>query len=300
MTPKNPVLIQAALNGGRSRAACLGVPVTPSEIAAEARRCAAAGASVVHFHAQRNDGSWLADSECYAEAIRQIRAVAPGLLISITSLRPADVPVSVIVELLRSLADDPATHPDLISLNLGHIVAWERHPGGDGRRTVHYPNGYEEIAALLAACRASEIVPELGVMDLGFLSNAVALRDDGLLPLRPWFLLELDTPAYGAGRQVAPATVANYDHLTGILGEQFPGAAWAAHGVELPTYAVVLRALATDAHVRVGFEDVLALPDGRPAESNAEVVAWAVERARELGRHPATIAEAREIVGLAR
>ncbi|HEY8599732.1 MAG TPA: 3-keto-5-aminohexanoate cleavage protein [Thermomicrobiales bacterium] len=299
MLPMTPVMIQAALNGGRSRAECPAVPVAPPEIAEEARRCAMAGASVVHFHAQRDGGGWLADRERYAEAIRRIRAVAPDLLISITSLRPADVSVSAIVELLRVLAVDPATRPDLLSINLGHIVAWERQSDGRGRRTVHYPNGYEEIAALLAACRMGGIVPELGVMDLGFLSNAATLRDDGLLPSRPWFLLELDTPAFGAGRQVAPATVANYDHLAGILSEQFPGSAWAAHGVASPTYPVVLRALASGAHVRVGFEDAVTLPDDRPASSNAELVSWAVERARELRRHPATAAEARAIIGAA-
>ena len=299
MTLTAPVIIQAALNGGRSRAECPGVPISPAEIAEEARRCAAAGASVVHFHAQREDGGWLADRALYAEAIRQIRAVAPELLIGITSLRPAEVPVATIIESLRSLATDPATRPELLSINLGHIVAWERQPGDVGRRTVHYPNGYEEIAALLAVCRLGGITPELGVMDLGFLSNAVTLRDDGLLSSRPWFLLELDTPMFGAGRQVAPATVANYDHLARVCGEQFPGSAWAAHGVGLPTYAVVTRALATGAGARVGFEDAVALPDGRPAESNAELVAWAAAQARDLDRRPATFDEARRIIGVA-
>ena len=31
-------------------------------------------------------------------------------------------------------------------------------------------------------------------MDFGFLSQAVALRDDGRLPARSWFLIELDAP----------------------------------------------------------------------------------------------------------
>jgi uncharacterized protein (DUF849 family) len=170
-------------------------------------------------------------------------------------------------------------------------------PGATARRTVHYPNDYSDIAALLAICRAHGIGPELGVMDLGFLSNVVALRDDGLLPARPWFLLELDSPAFGGGRQVAPATVANYDFLAGSLREHFPQAAHAAHGVELPGFAVVERALATGAQVRVGFEDAVHLPDGRLAGGNADLVAWAVGAARGVGREPATPAQARALIG---
>lgn len=293
----NVVIIEAALNGGRSRAANPAVPIAPGEVAAEARRCADMGASVVHFHAQDVDGGWLTDAAWYAEAIRGVRECAPGLLVSITSIRPANVPVGLLSDLLAGLAADPATRPDLVSINLGHIVAWEHVAGARGRRTVHFPNSYEDIVALLAICRAQGITPELGLMDVGFLSNAVVLRDDGLLPAQPWFLLELDSPVFGHGRQVAPATVANYDFLVGLLREFFPQALHAAHGVELPGYAVIERALVSGAHVRVGFEDAVQLPDGRLAGSNADLVAWAVGAARVVGREPATSAEARALIG---
>ena len=134
-------------------------------------------------------------------------------------------------------------------------------------------------------------------MDLGFVSNAVALRDDGVLPARPWFLIELDSPAYGSGVQVAPSTVANYDALAAPLRQHFPAARWAAHGQGVAGYAVIERALADGAHVRVGFEDAIHLPDGRLARSNAELVRWAVAAAQKAGRTPATIEEARLITG---
>ncbi len=291
------VIIEAALNGSQNRADNPAVPITPAEVAAEARRCAEAGASVVHIHAQEADGTWRADGDWYAAAIRAIRTAAPGLLISLTSLRPEGVSVATINDLLAALAADPETRPDLVSVNLGHIVAWERDNLPGTRRTLHYPNSHADLAATLARCAASGIVPELGVMDIGFIGNAVALRHDGLLPALPWFLLELDTPAFGAGRQIAPATVANYDYLAHLLREHFPAAPWAAHGHGLATYPVVERALATGAHVRVGFEDALILPNGHPAPSNADQVAWAVAAARALGREPATATEARAIIG---
>lgn len=291
------VIIEAAVNGGRSRREHPAIPVTPEEVAAEAERCAAAGACIVHIHAQDAEGNWRADAAWYAEAHRRIRERAPHLLISITTIRPAHAPVSAALALLATLAGDPATKPDLASINLGHIVLWERGAGAT-RRTTHFPNGYEDIAALLIRCRETGIVPELGIMDIGFLSNAVLLRDDGLLPAHPWFLVELDSPAFGAGKQVAPATVANYDFLASALRAHFPVAVWAAHGVAQGGYAVLHRALETGAHIRVGFEDAVRLPDDRQAESNAHLVAWAVAAARACERTPATPAEAAAIIGL--
>jgi len=288
------VIIEAALNGGRSRQEHPGVPLAADELAAEARRCAEAGASVVHVHARSRTGGWTASPVAYARIVRAIRAAAPEVLISITSLRPQGVPVARIQHLLEQLPPD--ARPDLISVNLGHITTWEARPGRNGRPTRHFPNSYDDIAQLLETCRAKGVTPELGLMDFGFISNAVALRDDGVLPAEPWFLLELDSPAFGAGTQVAPATDATYAALSATLREQFPGAPWAAHGAGVATYAVVQRALEEGAHVRVGFEDAVEMPDGSLARSNADQVAWTVKRATALGRTAATAEDARRII----
>jgi 3-keto-5-aminohexanoate cleavage enzyme len=298
LTTAESVVIEAALNGGRDHAEYPAVPYTAEEIAAEAKRCADEGATVFHVHAREDDGGWTADPARYAEVVRSLRHAVPEGLVSITSLRPDSVPVEVIVDLLAALAADPATTPDLISINLGHIAVWESVSGGERpRRTVHYPNAYEDITRLLAACHEHAIHPELGVMDLGFVSNAVALGDDGLLPERPWFLLELDNPRYGSGAQIAPATVANYDALAAPLRKHFPTAHWAAHGLGIEGYPVIARAVATGAHVRVGFEDAVHLPDGRLAASNADLVSWASARVRDAGREPASFVQARAITG---
>jgi 3-keto-5-aminohexanoate cleavage enzyme len=292
------VVIEAALNGGRDRSENEAVPHTAGEIAAEARRCADEGATVFHVHARADNGDWTVDPARYAEVLRELREAVPHGLISITSIRPEDVGVEEILKLLGKLAGDPVTKPDMVSVNIGHIVVWE--PGATGsarRRTTHYPNAHEDIVRLLAACETHGVRPELGVLDLGFVANAVALRDDGVLPEHPWFLIELDSPAYDSGVQVAPSTVANYDALAAPLRQHFPTVRWAAHGQGVAGYAVIERALADGEHVRVGFEDAIHLPDGRLARSNAELVMWAVAAAQEAGRTPATVEEARLIMG---
>ena len=152
------------------------------------------------------------------------------------------------------------------------------------------------MVELLAACRKAHVTPELGLMDFGFISNAVTLLYDGILPFPSWSLLELDSPGYGAGRQVAPATASTYAALSTVLRDMFPDALWAAHGAGIATYEVVQRALEDGAQVRVGFEDCPVMPDGELARSNADQVAWAVARAGALGRRPATGSEARQMI----
>jgi 3-keto-5-aminohexanoate cleavage enzyme len=298
MASAHAVVIEAALNGGRDRTEHEAVPYTAAELAAEAWRCANEGATVFHVHARADGGGWTADPERYAEVVRDLREAVPLALVSITSIRPEGTRVEEILTLLAALASDPATKPDMISINLGHIVTWELVAAGPvRRRTTHYPNAYEDITQILAACSAHGIRPELGVMDLGFVANAAALQDDAVLPERPWFLIELDSPAYVSGIQVAPSTVANYDALVAPLRQHFPAARWAAHGQGVAGYAVVERALVDGAHIRVGFEDAIRLPDGRLARSNAELVRWAVAAAQVADRTPATIEESRLITG---
>jgi len=292
-----PVIISAALNGNRDRAEHPAIPITPEAIAAEAVRCRDAGASIFHVHARASDGGWTAEFDPWQAVMRQLRQAVPDGVISITSIRPAGVPVEAVLDLLSGLAAAPETKPDLISVNLGHIAVWEPVPApGTGRRTRHYPNNYEDVVRLLGLCARLGIQSELGLMDLGFVSNAVALQDDGKLAERPWFLVELDNPGHLVGGQIVPSTVAHYTAMIEPLRRHFPGAVWCAHGGGVDGYAVIERALADGAHIRVGFEDAVQLPDGSTPRGNADLVAWAVDRAASYDRVPSQGIATRRLV----
>ena len=51
--------------------------------------------------------------------------------------------------------------------------------------------------------------------------------------------------------------------------------------------------------IRVGLEDNLYLPSGEMARSNGELIAKARRMAEEVGRRPATVVEARAMLGIA-
>ena len=61
------------------------LPVTADEIAADVRRCADTGASLFHVHARDIDEKPTLDIEVYKENVRQINAIAPEVIIQLST-----------------------------------------------------------------------------------------------------------------------------------------------------------------------------------------------------------------------
>ena len=285
------IIIKACLNGARGREQNPQVPWTPAEVAAEAKRCADAGASIVHFHARTPQGGTSYDPAWYSEADRLIRAQTK-LILNHTTARMPDASID---QVLRYLWETPQP-VDMISLNTGNIVFNSSLSRGT-RHTVAIPNSYEDIRQTIMVCRARGIMPEPAVLDTGFLTNVVTLVEDGVFPSPRYLLVEF-SGRFGDGFQIMPGTPRSYFYLTACVKELFPDAIWVAHGIEDSVFTIASLAIATGAHVRVGFEDRVTLVDGSLAQSSADFVRWAVEVARTHGREPATPQETRQIIGL--
>lgn len=285
------IIIKACLNGARGREQNLNVPWTPAEVAAEAKRCAEAGASIVHIHARTLQGGASYDPAWYSEADRLIRAQT-DLIVNHTTARE---PGATIDQVLRYLRETPEP-VDMVSLNTGNIAFTTPLSQGT-RRTIAIPNSYEDIRRTVMACRERGIVPEPAVLDTGFLSNVVTLVQDGLLPSPPYLLVEF-SGKFGDNLLLMPGTPRSYFYMTDCIQELFPAASWIAHGIEDSVFTIASLAITTGAHVRVGFEDRATLVDGSLARSSADFVAWAVSLARAHGREPATSQEARQMIGL--
>jgi 3-keto-5-aminohexanoate cleavage enzyme len=75
-------------------------------------------------------------------------------------------------------------------------------------------------------------------------------------------------------------------------------ATYTVAGVGRFEFPLAMAAIIDGGHVRVGFEDNVAISKGVLAKSNGEMVAKVVRMAKELGREVATPAEARVILGL--
>ena len=68
-------------------------------------------------------------------------------------------------------------------------------------------------------------------------------------------------------------------------------------GISRQQWELVAAALTLGGNVRVGLEDNFYLPDGEMARSNGDLVARARRMCEDVGRRPATVAEARERSG---
>ena len=73
--PVPPAVLTAAICGAETtREQTPYLPITADELAAEAERCAQAGASVIHLHVRNDDGSPTQDRALFEKAIWAIRA----------------------------------------------------------------------------------------------------------------------------------------------------------------------------------------------------------------------------------
>jgi uncharacterized protein (DUF849 family) len=89
----------------------------------------------------------------------------------------------------------------------------------------------------------------------------------------------------------------------GLMSEQIPGGPdgpnnWQVIGVSRDQWKLLASALVLGGNVRAGLEDNLYLPSGEMARSNGELIAKARQMAEDVGRRAATVAEARQLLGL--
>src|SRR5690242_4592303 len=138
--------------------------------------------------------------------------------------------------------------------------------------------------------RRLEIKPEHECFDLGHVGSLEPRVDMGLLeaPLHADFVMGV----VGG----VPATALNL----AAMARNMPGGRhhWGVIGIGREQWMLVGAALTLGGSVRVGLEDNFYLPDGTMARSNGELVAKARELTEDLGRRPATVQEARELLGV--
>src|SRR5262245_53692976 len=80
------LIINAAITGMvPTKAENPHVPVTPQEIAQDARRCCDAGASIVHLHARDEQGAPTYRKDVYREILQRVREVCPEVILCVSS-----------------------------------------------------------------------------------------------------------------------------------------------------------------------------------------------------------------------
>lgn len=233
--PRLPLL--AALNGDRDHPAA---PRTPDALAAEARAAVAAGALSVHLHPYDERGRQTLAAERCAVTIRAVRAVCPGVPISLST----SAAIEPDPERRLALVAGWTELPDLVTANQGEA-------------------GIVELCELLLG-RGVGI--EAGLLALGDAHRFVA---SGLAPRCVRVLLEpLDADP--------DAAVAHAAAMDEVLAAIDPALERIYHGDGIASWAVNRYGISRGHGIRTGLEDTPLLPDGSLAAGNGELIAAAV------------------------
>jgi 3-keto-5-aminohexanoate cleavage enzyme len=286
------LIIEAALNEQSSKAENPHVPVSAEECAADALECAAAGASIIHFHARDPEtGALLIPGiQTYAETMRLINQERPDLLVYPTY--SADSPPAETFCHLEALADDPTVRLQSATIDPGATIFSFFDPDTGqivGNHTVSVAQ--EHLTYFLQLCETKNIQYSVVVREPGHVRITVAAYRLGLMHGTILFKLNLgDHALWGL-----PPSEEAVDAYLGIVPDDI------AHTYLAYTYGpshwkMAQLAIDRGAHVRVGLGDNPVEADGSRL-TNAEMVQRIVEMAAATGRQPATPTEARAILG---
>ncbi len=233
------VLLEAALNGGRSTAEHLAIPVSPAQLAAAAAEAAHAGAGAVHFHVRGADGQESLNADDVARAVVEVRRRGVPFGISTGAW--------IIADPARRLAavEGWTALPDFVSINFDE-------------------NGAGELALFLLR---RDVALEAGVAN-PFAAEQLVRSGLGNRCLRIMFEPREQLAAD------AMATVAETERVLDAAALRAPRL---LHGVNATAWPLVEAALERGYATRIGFEDTLTLPNGALARGNGDLVRAAME-----------------------
>src|SRR5262249_22957306 len=140
------------------------------------------------------------------------------------------------------------------------------------------------------------IKPEHECFDVGHVGSLAPLIDMGVLhePLH----VDCVMGVIGGIPPTARNLAAMVDNIPGNGSGGGAGSHWGVIGISRDQWMLVSAALTLGGSIRVGLEDNLYLPDGTMARSNGDLIAKAREMTEDVGRRPATVAEAREMLSI--
>lgn len=289
-----PTIVSCAVTGSfPTREHNEALPVTPEEIAGSAIEAARAGAAICHLHVRDPEtGRPSMELEYYREAVRRIRESGTDMIINLTTgpggryFPRDDEPAKAAPGTLLTTGEIRTQHvvelkPELCSLDLNTM--WF-----GGGAVINSPKSVRTMAERIYA---AGVKPELEVFDTGDIALAHELIGEGALRMPALFQLVMGVK-YGM-----PATTEGLAFARSLLPG---GCEWAAFGASRMAFPMLAQAFLLGGHCRIGMEDTVYLAKGQKTPGNGALVEKAGRIIDELGGRVATVAEAREILGLRR
>ena len=264
------------------------VPVTPEQLAAEARRAYDAGASVVHVHfRQQTPGkghlpSW--DPAVAKSCVDVMRSACPVLIINQTT-GVVGPDYQGPLDCLR------ATKPEMAACNAGSLNYLKTRSNGTWAwPPMLFDNQPAKVKDFLDVMAETGTLPEFECFDVGIVRCVEMYVQTGMYA---------GLPEYNFVMGVESGMPADADLLPILLKLKIKDAPWQTTLIgRSEIWPVHRRTAELGGHLRSGLEDTFYLPDGSKVTSNAPLIEQLATYAREAGRAVASPAEARQMLGL--
>ncbi len=285
MSLDDPVVITCSISGViANREQCPAIPYTPEEYGAEAKRAVDEGAVMIHIHARKPDGTPSYEIEDFSAITEAIRGAVDDVIVNY-STGTVGVPTSKRIDYLR------ACRPEVAALNMGSMnYAKYSRTRKDFVFKMVFQNPFDEIIELLTVMNELGIKPEHECFDIGHVGSLEPLVDMGILKAP----LHVDC-VMGVVGGIPPKP----RNLAAMVENIPAGSHWGVIGISRDQWMLIASALTLGGSIRAGVEDNLYLPSGEMARSNGDLIAQARRMTEDVGRRPATVAEARGLLGIA-
>jgi uncharacterized protein (DUF849 family) len=265
------------------------VPVTPEEMAREAKAAFDAGAAIMHVHfRQQAPGkghlpSW--EPEVATTIMQAIRDACPGVILnqSTGTMGPG---------IKGPLACLEAVKPEIAACNAGSLNYLKTKTDGSWAWPPRlFDNPVDKVRAYLEVMAKTNTKPEFECFDSGIVRCVEMYVKNGIYRGRP---------QYNFVMGVESGMPADPDLLPILQKLLLEGCGWQVTAIgRANIWALHQRAAELGGHLRTGLEDTFYLPDGAKARSNGPLVEALAACARRAGRQVASPAEARAMLGLA-
>ncbi len=270
-----PCIICVAITGSVPRKADNpAVPITVSEQVESTHEAFEAGAAIAHCHVRNDDESPTSDPEKFARLVEGLKTHCPGMIIQLSTGGRSGAG--------QARGGMLPLRPDMASLTVG----------SNNFPTRVYENPPDLVEWLASEMTKYEVTPEIEAFDLSHIHQAVALHKAGKLPGKLYVQFVMGV------KNAMPADRETFDFYVKTLERLAPGTEWCAAGIGRHQLELNDWSIRAGGHARTGLEDNVRLDRERLAPSNAALVRRTVELCETHGRPVATVAQAREILGL--
>ena len=271
-----PCIITVAITGSvPSKADNPAVPITIAEQVESTHAAYEAGATLAHCHVRDDAGKPTSDPKRFGELLVGIRKHCPGMIVQLsTGGRSGNG---------RERGGMLPLKPDMASLSTGSC----------NFPTRVYENAPELVDWLAAEMLTYNVKPEVEAFDLSMIFQAVAMQKSGQMkgPLHVQFVMGV--------KNAMPVDRETFEFYIKTLKRLAPDATWTGAGIGRDQLTLNAWSLELGGHCRTGLEDNVRWDKATLAPSNAALVKRVAELCGNYGRHPATVKEARGLLGLA-